>query len=141
MFNFLATNKYGQKERAIDSAKKLNMLIFWASLCGPCRQEIPQLKELYHKYGKQKISITSISIDSEKAAWQYALQMENMPWKQLLVDSNQIEYILAKYSFSTIPQIFFIDGNCKQLKRFSDFNPENEKLIDSFISNFMASKN
>jgi thiol-disulfide isomerase/thioredoxin len=52
------------------------LIVFWASWCGPCRKEIPDLKELYNKFTNRGLTITSISIDGDKRNWQTALQHE-----------------------------------------------------------------
>ena len=56
---------------------------FWASWCGPCRGEIPHLKEAYAKYADKGVAFFSVSIDKSDAAWKKALVEENMPWEQV----------------------------------------------------------
>lgn len=67
---------------------RYTLVEFWASWCGPCRAEIPHMKNAYKKYHPKGFDIVSISIDSENQAWQGALKEEKMPWKQLLDDSH-----------------------------------------------------
>jgi thiol-disulfide isomerase/thioredoxin len=57
---------------------------FWASWCAPCRAQIPGLKTLYAKYHQKGFDIVSVSGDREWNAWQRALQIENMPWTQVI---------------------------------------------------------
>jgi thiol-disulfide isomerase/thioredoxin len=108
----------GAKENFYDNAAEINMLVFWASWCGPCRNEIPNLKEIYLKYHSKGLTITSISIDNNEKSWRNALAIEKMPWKQLITtDSTKNKFDLA-YDISAIPVIVVIDKNKKVLHRF-----------------------
>ena len=68
--------------------KKGTLIIFWASWCGPCRKEIPFLKDFYNKKNSE-LEFISISIDDNKNDWAKVLNLERMPWKQLVVSNEQ----------------------------------------------------
>lgn len=53
---------------------------FWASWCGPCRAEIPHMKEAYGKYHGMGFEIVSVSLDEEHEDWQEASVEEQIPW-------------------------------------------------------------
>lgn len=56
------------------SHSKINMVVLWASWCGPCRMEIPDLKKIHQKFkGNPDFSLVSISLDSKKEDWLTAL--------------------------------------------------------------------
>ena len=65
-----------------DFKGKILVLDFWASRCGPCRAEIPHLKEAYKEYSTKGLAFFSDSIDKDDAAWRKAMKEENMPWAQ-----------------------------------------------------------
>ena len=91
------------------SKNKFTVLEFWASWCGPCRAEIPNLKKAYEKYRAQGLEIYSISIDKETEKWLKALQEENTKWIQVL-DSEDAS---KQYGVSGVPASFLIDQNGK----------------------------
>lgn len=80
---------------------------FWASWCGPCRKEIPNLKAVYEKFAPKGLEIVSISIDKDAAAWQKALEEERLPWRNFRDETG----VADAYSVSAIPAIFLVDGS------------------------------
>ena len=81
---------------------------FWASWCGPCRGEIPHLKEAYAKYADKGVAFFSVSIDKSDAAWKKALVEENMPWEQVCAPQSGKD-VMKQYQFSGIPYILVLD--------------------------------
>lgn len=88
------------------AGKKYYLVDFWASWCGPCRKEIPNLKALYSKYKDSGLQIVSVSIDKDEAAWKKALNEEQLPWPNGL-DRDGIS---DAYKVRFIPAIFLVDG-------------------------------
>ncbi len=132
-------NDRGEFIEEIDRREKLNMLVFWASWCGPCRTEIPQLKELYERLESTDLSMTSISIDENQDQWLSALKMENMPWIQTIVSRDSIEIIKATYNFSAIPLTVFTDENGMELKRFEGYAVKHTREYVEYIENYLKS--
>lgn len=63
------------------------ILDFWASWCGPCVKEMPELKELY---SEGKVEILGVSIDSQRLPWEKALERLKLPWINILDVDQQI---------------------------------------------------
>lgn len=62
---------------------KITIIDFWASWCGPCRQEMPNLVNLYSQYKSKGLGIIGISLDTEKEAWREAISELGITWCQL----------------------------------------------------------
>ncbi|MBQ1485569.1 MAG: TlpA family protein disulfide reductase, partial [Muribaculaceae bacterium] len=86
--------------------KKLLLIDFWASWCGPCRKEIPNVKKLYDLYKDKGFEVVSISIDKNEAAWRKALQQEQLQWPNFLDTMGAAD----AYKVRSIPAMFLIDA-------------------------------
>ncbi|MBJ6367276.1 TlpA family protein disulfide reductase [Snuella sedimenti] len=86
---------------------KFVLLEFWASWCGPCRSEIPHMKEAYSEYNPKGFEIFSFTIDDSRAAWQKASKEENLPW----IDSGMGTKTGPKelYGITGVPANFLVD--------------------------------
>jgi len=80
------------------------LIDFWASWCGPCRKEIPNLKDIYAAFEAKGLHIISISTDADKKAWLKAVAEENMPWTQI----RDTKKISDSYNVTAIPHIVLV---------------------------------
>ncbi|TAD82834.1 MAG: AhpC/TSA family protein [Bacteroidetes bacterium] len=104
------------------------LLEFWASWCGPCREENPTLKKTYETFKTKNFEIIGISLDKSREAWIKAIQTDGLPWPQVSeLNGNENSAALA-YSVSAIPVSFLIDPSGKIVARDLD-----GELLNSFL--------
>jgi thioredoxin family protein len=95
----------GQLTKLSSLRGKYTLIDFWASWCGPCRKEIPNLKKVYAEYKDKGLQLIGVSIDNSEAAWQKAVKEEQLDYLQL----NDPKNITGKlYNFNGIPFIILI---------------------------------
>jgi len=127
----------GRPQPILGKDADLTMVILWASWCGPCRAEIPQLKETYRRYADPKgLHMVSISVDDRKKDWQKALHAEKMPWKQLLVTPEIMTYARELFGYDQrLPLTLFVSREGKVLKSFTGYGENSAKQFEQLILN------
>lgn len=93
---------------------RITLIDFWASYCGPCREQVPELKQLYNQYKKDGLEIISVSIDEDAKKWKRASEIDRLPWYNICElkeqgDSRNIRNFVIK----SIPSNFLLDSEGK----------------------------
>lgn len=88
---------------------------FWASWCGPCRQENPNLVAAYNKYKDKKFTVLGVSLDKAKEAWLNAIKMDNLTWTHISDLQGWNNAASQQFQIFSIPQNFLIDPQGKVL--------------------------
>ncbi len=118
--DFISMLPDGKAFKLSDLRGQYVLLDFWGSWCGPCIQEMPELKALYQKYEGQKFkeaegfTIVSVAVEKDKDRWARALDRFQMPWKyQILDPASSLRFfdspIANEYGVKQLPTKFLID--------------------------------
>ncbi len=130
----------GKLIKLSDLKGKLVLIDFWASWCGPCRKESPNLVEAYAKYHKRKFTngkgfeVFSVSLDKDSQAWVNAINMDHLSWDTHGIDSEGVA--AESYGVNSIPSAFLIDGEGNIVAKGQDLRGLNLHVtIDKFVKN------
>jgi thiol-disulfide isomerase/thioredoxin len=93
------------------------LIDFWASWCGPCRKENPNVVKTYNKYKDDGFTVLSVSLDSDQGKWLSAIQADGLVWPNHVSDlGGWSSKVPRLYNVSSIPFTVLVDkeGNIVQ---------------------------
>ena len=109
---------------------KYVLIDFWASWCGPCRQESPNVQKQYQLYKDKGFEVVSVSIDKKEDAWRKAVEEDNLKGTLLLAQDSK--KIMKDYVFSGIPYMVLLDKEGKVMALNLRGEALQEKLKEIF---------
>jgi peroxiredoxin len=99
----------GKEVRLADLSGKVVLIDFWASWCGPCRQNNPRLMKLYQKYHEKGFEILGISVDENAGSWRQAVGQDRLEWTQVIDNPDRSVSTAVVYGVNAIPVSFLVD--------------------------------
>lgn len=109
---------------------EITVVDFWASWCGPCRHEMPNLVRTYNTYKDKGLGIVGVSLDEDKEQWTNAVKEMGMAWTQLSDLQGWHNSAAQMYGIQAIPFTIIVDKNGRVL----DAGLRGEAL-ETFIAN------
>lgn len=115
--DFTALTPEGKSISLSDFKGKYVLLDFWASWCGPCRQDNPHLVKMYHQFKDKNFTVLGFSLDNDTQKWQKAIQQDKLDWTHIS-ELKQWDAETAKlYNINSIPASFILDPDGKILAK------------------------
>lgn len=111
--NFSAPNPDGKIVSLNESLGKVTIIDFWASWCGPCRAENPNVVALYNEFHAKGLNIIGVSLDKDAAKWKEAIAKDKLTWTHISNLKFWEDPIAKQYGVQSIPATFILDASGK----------------------------
>jgi thiol-disulfide isomerase/thioredoxin len=127
---FEVTSLDGAKFNLDAMGGRVVLVDFWATWCGPCNEELPEMKRIAKEFAGQPFVMISVSSDKDEAAWKEFIQKHEMTWVQYRDDDHKLA---DEFGVTSIPHYFTIDSDgvltSEMLGSGSDVEGKLKKLI------------
>ncbi|MGA9584135.1 MAG: redoxin domain-containing protein [Terracidiphilus sp.] len=107
---FSVTTLDGQHVSLDSLAGKVVLIDFWATWCGPCREALPHIRDIAHRFQEEPLVVISISLDKDEDKWREFIAKNQMTWPQYR-DGSFNGAIARSFGVTAIPATFTIDAD------------------------------
>jgi peroxiredoxin len=111
--DFSVADTSGKMVKLSSLRGKYILVDFWASWCGPCRKENPNVVKAYQQYHDKGFDIMSVSLDTNKDAWMKAVTKDNLTWNHVSDLKGWKSPVVAEYGIRAVPTSFLLDKDGK----------------------------
>ncbi len=109
--NFTQLTPEGTSVSLSDFRGKYVLVDFWASWCGPCRKENPNVVKVYNKFHAKGFEVLGVSLDQNKKNWMKAIESDRLVWTQVSDLNGWSNEVAKQYGIKSIPSSLLIDPN------------------------------
>lgn len=119
LMDFTMTTPDGKQVSMLDyvKGKKIVLIDFWASWCGPCRQEGKNVKAIYTDLHDKGFDVLGVSLDTDKDKWKKGIEEEGYKWTQVSDLKGFNSPTIKDYNINGIPALFLVDGDGKVIAK------------------------
>ncbi|MFC3199142.1 redoxin domain-containing protein [Parapedobacter deserti] len=132
MLAFTQNDTEGKPVHFSDFKGKHVLVDFWASWCGPCRAENPNVLKAYNTYKDNNFTVIGVSLDDEADRWKKAIEEDGMPWTQVSDLKGFKNEVSAYYGIQGIPSTLLVDPQGKIIAKDLRGEMLQKKLAELF---------
>jgi len=132
MLDFTQNDTEGKPVRFADFRGKYVLVDFWASWCGPCRAENPNVLKAYNKYKNKNFTVLGVSLDDNAERWKKAIADDGLPWTQVSDLKGWKNEVSTYYGIMGIPSTLLVDPSGKIIAKDLRGEMLNKKLAELF---------
>ncbi|RFS21093.1 AhpC/TSA family protein [Chitinophaga silvatica] len=130
--DFSQQDTKGQQIKLSSFRGKYVLVDFWASWCGPCRQENPNVVKAYNRYKDKNFTVLGVSLDDNRDRWLRAVDQDGLVWTQVSDLQGWGNEVALQYGVQSIPTNFLVDPSGKIIAR-NLRGPELEQKLQELL--------
>ena len=116
---------------------KVVLVDFWATWCGPCVADMPNIQATYNKFHKKGFDVVAVSLDNDRKALESFVRQRSLPWVQIVDNTPRTkqgrqETLSNRYNISSIPTAFLVDRDGKVVSTFAR-GEELQRLLNQLL--------